>query len=129
MHLEAKLAQSEAAFEKNRRPVFRSLNALTNATVGANDGPIGAVSSTLVDDKSWAIRYLVVDTRNWWPDGKLVLVARHWIDCIDWTARIVRVWLTREQVMNSPAYDHATTIDRNYEQRLCDAHKRKGYWD
>lgn len=34
------------------------------------DGSIGHVCGFIHDDQAWAIRYLCVDTRNWWPGGK-----------------------------------------------------------
>jgi hypothetical protein len=36
-----------------------------------------------VDDKAWAIRYLVVDTRDWWS-GKTVLVSPEWLTRVTW---------------------------------------------
>lgn len=95
----------------------------------ATDGSIGHVKDYLFDDDSWTIRYLVVDTRNWWPGGKKVLIAPHWIERIDWVEKTVQVNLSREQVKTSPAYDEAQSPDRVYEERLHEAYDRKGYWD
>jgi hypothetical protein len=47
------------------------------------DGEIGHIEDFVVDDETWIIRYLVVDTKNWWP-GKRVLIATDWIDRISW---------------------------------------------
>ena len=38
------------------------------------DGEIGHVEDFIIDDETWAIRYLIIDTRNWWP-GKKVLIS------------------------------------------------------
>jgi hypothetical protein len=97
--------------------------------IQALDESIGHVQDFVFDDTSWAIRYLVIDTRNWWPGGKKVLVGTHWIDGINWADKTVQVKLTREQVKNSPTYDEGDLVDREYEQRLHTAHERKGYWD
>ena len=62
---------------------------LQNATgvlgyaVQAEDGEIGHVKDVLVDDQAWAIRYLVVDTRNWWANKK-VLVSPEWLTRVTW---------------------------------------------
>jgi len=72
---------------------------------------------------------LVIDTRNWWPGGKKVLVGTHWIDHIDWAERTVYVKLTREQIKTSPLWEESVHISRDYEERLHDAYERKGYWD
>ena len=107
---------------------LRSSHAVTGYDINAADSSIGHVKDFLYDDESWAIRYLVVDTRNWWPGGKKVLVATHWIASIDWADQTVQVALTREQVRNSPEYDESASVDRAYEQRLHDAYGRAGYW-
>lgn len=49
------------------------------------DGEIGHVKDVLVDDKTWAIRYLVVDTEKWWG-GKTVLVSPEWLTRVTWDA-------------------------------------------
>ena len=97
--------------------------------VQASDDGIGHVEDFIFDEESWAIRYLVVDTRNWWPGGTRVLVATRWIGRIDWAERKVYTTLTREAVKASPEYREAATIDRDFETRLHDAHGRQGYWD
>jgi quercetin dioxygenase-like cupin family protein len=67
--------------------------------IAATDGDIGHVEDFLVDDATWTIRYMVVDTRNWWP-GKTALVAPEWIARVDWNESKVHVSLTREQIKN-----------------------------
>ena len=107
---------------------LRSSNVVTGYNIQAADHSIGHVKDFLFDDASWAIRYLVIDTRNWWPGGKKVLLATHWIDRIDWAEQTVYTQLTREQVKASPEYDESATVDRDYERRLHDAYGREGYW-
>ncbi|MEO8153680.1 MAG: PRC-barrel domain-containing protein [Rhizobacter sp.] len=108
---------------------LRSSIAVTGYDIRATDDSIGHVKDFIFDDESWSVRYLVVDTHNWWPGGRKVLVATHWIDRIDWATSTVHVTLTREQVKNSPEYQEALTVDRPYEKRLHDAYDRQGYWD
>ena len=107
---------------------LRSSNVVTGYNIQAADHSIGHVKDFIFDDASWAIRYLVIDTRNWWPGGKKVLLATHWIDRIDWAEQTVYTQLTREQVKASPEYDESATVDRDYERRLHDAYGREGYW-
>lgn len=52
-------------------------------TIRAEDGEIGHVKDVLVDDKAWSIRYLVVDTEEWWA-GKTVLVSPGWLSRVTW---------------------------------------------
>ncbi len=107
---------------------LRSSGVVTGYNIQAADHSIGHVKDFIFDDESWAIRYLVIDTRNWWPGGKKVLLATHWIDRIDWAEQTVYTQLTREQVKASPEYDESATLHRDYEQRLHDAYGREGYW-
>ena len=48
-------------------PHLRSVEAVTGYHIHASDGEIGHVDDFLVEDADWSIRYLVVDTKNWWP--------------------------------------------------------------
>jgi sporulation protein YlmC with PRC-barrel domain len=52
-------------------------------TIQTEDGTIGHVQDLLVDDKAWAIRYLLVDTENRWV-GKKVLVSPAWLTDVSW---------------------------------------------
>jgi hypothetical protein len=77
----------------------------------------------IADDVSWAVRYMVVDTRNWLP-GRKVLVAPAWIKDISWSDRRVVVDLSKETIEASPEYKHGEPIERSYEERL---HKHYGH--
>jgi sporulation protein YlmC with PRC-barrel domain len=57
--------------------------AVLGYSIRAEDGEIGHVKDVLVDDKAWAIRYLVIDTENWWS-GKKVLVSPGWLTGATW---------------------------------------------
>lgn len=85
---------------------LRSTRAVRGYHIHARDGEIGHVDDFIVDDDTWAIRYLVVDTRNWWP-GKHVLVAPQRIGAIDWASSSVKVDLLRETIKQEPEYDPA----------------------
>ena len=108
---------------------MRSSAHVTGYDIQATDDSIGHVKDFIFDEASWAVRYLVVDTRNWWPGGRKVLLATRWIDRIDWAEQTVYTTLTRAQVKGSPEYEEAAIIDRDYEQRLHEAYGREAYWD
>ena len=88
---------AEAVVEQHQHddPHLRSGNAVMRYYVHASDGDMGHVEGFLVDEKTWAIRYLIVNTSNWWL-GHEVLIAPQWIDHVDWTESTVSVGLTRE---------------------------------
>jgi hypothetical protein len=113
--------------ETGDRHLRSSKEIVDNYTIRATDGDIGHVDDFLVDDESWSIRYMVVDTRNWWP-GKRVLVAPDWIERVEWGDGGVYVDLTREHIKNSPQYDSSHPLEREYETRLHQHYRRPGYW-
>ncbi len=108
---------------------LRSSDAVSGYHILGTDDEIGHVKDFIFDDKDWAIRYFLVDTHNWWPGGKKVLLATQWIQRIDWTDSTVQTKLTREQIKNSPEYDETLPLDRSYEARLHDFYGQRGYWD
>lgn len=106
---------------------LRSTREVIGYRIQAADGEIGHVQDFLIDDDTWAIRYMVVDTRNRWP-GKEVLVAPQWIDRVRWEDEKVYVDLNRERIRSSPEFDAVISVNRDYENRLYEHYKRRKYW-
>jgi hypothetical protein len=100
-------------------PHLRSGNAILKYHIHATDGDIGHVQGLLIDEKSWAIRYLIVNTSNWWL-GHQVLIAPQWIEGVRWNDRKVSVSLTRDAVRSSPAHTRETRTERDEETRIHD---------
>lgn len=76
---------------------------LTGFHVVGNDEPVGKVSDFMIDDESWQIPSLLVDTTAWWPGGE-VLVATDLITGITPSHSQVHINATRDQVKGSPEY-------------------------
>jgi hypothetical protein len=106
---------------------LRSSERVLGYIVQASDGSIGHVRDFIFDHESWAIRYLVVDSGNWWQGSQKVLVATRWIDRIEWAASSVHINLTRQQIRESPQYPVAEHLTRAYEKLLHDEYKKPGY--
>ncbi len=122
----------EASKETTRReaawdPNLRSTGDVNGHHIQALDGEIGHVEDFIIDDETWAIRYLVVDTRNWWV-GKHVLVSPKWIERVSWDESKVFVNLSRDIIKSSPEYT-SESLSREYEAALHRHYKRPGYWD
>ena len=110
-------------------PHLRSAADVTGFTVEAADGEIGHIEDFVVaDDESWAIRYAVVDTVNWWP-GKKVLIVPRWFKDISWDQETVAIDLTRQQIKDGPEYLGTSTLDRGYEERLHRQYGASPYWE
>lgn len=106
---------------------LRSTGAVSGYNIEASDGEIGHVHGFLVDDEDWAIRYMEVATRNWWP-GKRVLVSPAWIERVSWSDSKVFVGLSRDAIRNAPEYLESEPITREYENRLYFHYGRPPYW-
>lgn len=104
-----------------------SSGAVTGYQIEALDGEIGHVSGFVFDDEAFAIRYIDVATRNWWP-GKKVLVSPAWIDGVDWITSKVRVDISRQAIQDCPEYADSKPITREYETRLFSHYGRSPYW-
>ena len=113
--------------EEDQDPHLRSTKEVMGYHIHAKDDQIGHVEDFLVDDANWKIRYIIVDTRNWWP-GKKVLVSPDWIKDISWADSEVAVDVVREKVKNSPEFDPAISLNRDYETRLYDYYGWPKYW-
>jgi PRC-barrel domain len=95
-------------------PDLRSIEVVTGYHIHAADGEIGHLEDFIVEDADWSIRYFVVDTKNWWPGKKIVILPRS-VTPIDWNDGFVNVDVDRQKIKDSPAYDPSTTIDRVFE--------------
>lgn len=125
-----RVGQAEAkssAPEKAGDPHLRSTGAVTGYHIQATDGEIGHVEDFVIDDETWTLRYLVVDTKNWWP-GKMALVSPRWIDRVSWNESKVFVNLQRETIKQSPEYSKESLITRDYEAALHRHYHLEGYW-
>ncbi|MEO8326400.1 MAG: PRC-barrel domain-containing protein [Nitrospirota bacterium] len=109
-------------------PHLRSANEVQGYYIGAQDGEIGHVDDFIVEDTTWAIRYLVVDTHNWLP-GKKVLISYKWVNSVDWNKQTVEVAMTRETIEGSPEYDPNKPINREYEVRMYDFYGKPHDWE
>jgi len=108
-------------------PHLRSTRDVSGHHIQATDGEIGHVEDFIIDDETWAIRYLIIDTQNWWP-GKKVLVSPQWIERVSWSESKVFVNLSRETIKQSPEYTEESLLTRDYEIGLHGHYNRKGYW-
>ncbi len=124
---EGQEAQTETIrLEEMWDPNLRSTDEVTSYHLEAQDGEIGHIEDFIIDDETWSIRYLVIDTKNWWP-GKHVLVSPQWIDEVSWEESKVCIGLSRDTIKESPEYT-PDSLNRDYETKLFRHYERQGYW-
>lgn len=105
---------------------LRSSEVVLGYRIEASDDSIGHVADFLFDEKTWAIRYLIVDTRNW-LHGKHVLVSPQWIREVSWSERTLNLAITRRQIEQSPEYDPGHVPSEEYERALHGHYGRSHY--
>lgn len=95
----------------------RRIENLIDFAIGGTDGELGKVKDFYFDDKTWTIRYIVVETGSW-LFGRKVLISPAAVLTPDWEGKVFRVNLTREQIKNSPDIDTEETVSRQHEMEL-----------
>ncbi len=106
---------------------LRSVQEVIGYKVEASDGELGHVDDIIIENTTWALRYLVVDTRNWLP-GRKVLISPEWATTVDWYESQVEIHLDREAIKDSPPYDPLKPVNRDYEGKLYDYYGRPVYY-
>ena len=96
---------------------LRSSHEVGSYRLEAADGPIGHVRGFLVDDATWQVRYLVVDTGSWWS-GRQVVFAPGWVSRVSWGERCLHVGLARDVIRTGPPYPGADGVTPEYEAAL-----------
>ncbi len=121
------MAEREAAAHAQGDPHLRSCNAVIGYHIHASDGDIGHVADMLIDEETWAVRYLIVDTSNWWL-GHQVLIAPQWFEAVNWFDNTVTVSMTRQAIKDAPVYESQAAMSRESEDRLYQHYGLAGYW-
>jgi len=95
----ARRREAEESFDEH----LRSVNEVKGYHISAADGVIGQVDDFIIDDESWAIRYIVIKTGGW-LSGRRTLVGPKAIEGISWEESKMFVSLTRDQIASGPEY-------------------------
>jgi hypothetical protein len=108
--------------------MLQSTKQLYGNHLGASDGEIGHAKDFYFDDKSWAVRYVVVDTGSWLP-GRQVLISPRAFRGFHQTGKILSVNLSRKQVEDSPAIESHKPVSRQYEEEYHRYYGWPFYWE
>lgn len=125
---EAAAALIEAERTRIEDPHLRAAREVTHYHVEASDGEMGRVQGFLIEDETWALRYLIVETGHWWH-GHQVLIAPQWIERVSWAHSTLYLALTQAAVRGAHTYDPAQPLERESEASLHRHYGRTGYWE
>lgn len=109
--VERELRERETRRRNGADEHLRSAREVIGYHVHARDGALGHIEDILFDESSFAIRYIVMTTRNWLPGKHVVLSPQRFSD-VQWTERSVWVDLTRDQIRDSPEFDESALRGR-----------------
>ena len=88
--------------------------------IHATDGRLGHLEDLVVDEKDWQIAYGVVDTSNWMPWSKKVMVPLVAMEGINYMSREVNLRMDIESIRNAPEYNPSEPINPEYEEGIRD---------
>jgi len=108
-------------------PHLRSTHTVNGYNIQSSDDKIGHVDDFIIDDETWEILYLEIDTNNWLP-GRKILISPNWIDHVSWNDSKVFVNLSTDEIKQSPEYTAETLLDRDFETKLHKHYNRTAYW-
>lgn len=97
--------------------MLRSASKIFGYRLNGADGEIGRAVDFLFDDRTWAVRYLVVETGAW-LGGRRVLISPLGLRKGEWTSRRLVIDGTREQVETAPSLSEGTPVSRDHEIEL-----------
>ena len=84
--------------------MLHRLSRLRGCKIHAVDGEIGHVDDVLVDESTFAVQYIVVDTSNW-IGGKWIAISPSAVRSVDWGKLRIDVDLKRDQIKHGPTLD------------------------
>jgi sporulation protein YlmC with PRC-barrel domain len=89
--------------QTGKDPDLRSFNEVNGYSVEATDGVKGDIEDIIMDDRSWQIRHIIVDTSKWLP-SKDVIVPPEKISNIRWEDSTVFVDMTKDELAGLPEF-------------------------
>lgn len=121
------LMPEAAAAEDEGDPHLRSLEEIRSYKVATENDTFGHVEDLVMDDETWTIRYVVVDTRKWLP-GQTVLLSPDWFTRFDWADETLGCELSRQTIENIPRLERGLPITRAHETSLHEYFGKPVYW-
>jgi hypothetical protein len=97
--------------------MLHRLSRIRGFHVRATDGALGHVDDFIVDEETWQVRYLVVDTSNW-MGGKWVAISPTSVTKVEWADQRIQVALTKDEIESSPTLDEANVPSHELTPRF-----------
>ena len=102
-HLATKTASPGSRLPDAGDPHLRSNKALHGYHLETRDGPIGSVVDFMLDDRTWTIRHLVIETGHWLSGMEIAISPKH-IEWISYRDSKVFVDMTKRVILEATEY-------------------------
>lgn len=97
---------------------LRSAHELAHYSIDAVDGKKGYIYDFIWDTYNWSLRYLVIDTRDWLPGGKPVLISPEQFESFNWGSKTVSCNIGLQQIKACPEYRSDKLNDSQYLEQV-----------
>lgn len=108
--------------------MYRSLKEFQSYKVSATDKDLNSCIDLLIDDESWALRYLVLDTHKWLPLSRKVVVSPLTIQQVDWDEKHIQLNESESVIKDSPNLNEHEPVSREYEHNFFRYYGYGYYW-
>ena len=106
--------------EEDLGTILRSFTEIERYSIETNDGNIGHIEDLIVDIEDWQNIYAVIDTSNWLPWSKKVLIPINNMTKISYNKQVVKINLRTDTIKNAPEYDPNKILDEKFEKGMLD---------
>ena len=109
---------------------MRSMNEVLGYHIQAvGDDNFGSINDFILEEDTWAIRYIVIDTHKFLPLGKKILFSPAWVNKFDWNRKKLATDFHRKVIESCPSYDPQIPIENLIEESLFSHFGRSGDWN
>jgi hypothetical protein len=91
---------------------LQSAQSLSGYSIQTSEGAIGHVFDFIMDDRTWAICHLVVETGHWYSHKEIAISPKH-IDRISYEESKIFVNASKEAILEAPQY-HVSPLGETY---------------
>lgn len=103
-NLEAR-EEADVNIAQEHEPDLRRIREVKGYQVLGRDGKLGVLEDCIVDDQTWQISYLLVNTGEW-QDGKRVIISpKFWGKEISYHNEQIQTMLLQQHILDSPAFE------------------------
>ena len=117
----------EADPESDDESHLRSTREVVGYRVREPGEEVGTVTDFLIEDTTWAVRYLCIETAEDIGGGTL-FISPHWVQEISWLERRVSIEILRAQLARVPKVGVGGVLSRDDEERLHEFFGKARYW-